>query len=222
MPVRRIPPSRTRVTGIVATDGQVEAAYESALERDYYTIVEFCPALRLADVQPERIRWRDEEGKWCSYVPDAKVIDLQRRTADPWDLVRQIQLVEVKPLAVLRRDWALLRPKFSAATRYARRRGWVFKLVDERHIRTDYLWNARFLLRYRTLDACYNPYVTLIRELLADDTTWTVEELVLAVRKDPENRAVALSTLWYLVATFQVETNLHARLSMKHEIWLPS
>ncbi|MDZ7653780.1 MAG: hypothetical protein U5L03_15155 [Burkholderiaceae bacterium] len=34
------------------------------------------------------------------------------------------ELVEVKPLAVLRRDWALLRPKFSAATRYARRLGW--------------------------------------------------------------------------------------------------
>jgi hypothetical protein len=212
MPVRRIPPSRTRVTGIVATDGQVEAAYESALERDYYTIVEFCPGLRLADVQPERIRWRNQEGKWCSYVPDAKVIDLQRRTADPWDLVKQTQLVEVKPLAFLRRDWVQLRPKFKAATRYARRRGWVFKLVDERHIRTDYLWNARFLLRYRSLDACYNPYVTLIRELLADDTTWTVEELVLVVRKDPENRAVALSTLWYLVSTFQVETNLHVRL----------
>ncbi|MDZ7653779.1 MAG: hypothetical protein U5L03_15150 [Burkholderiaceae bacterium] len=60
--------------------------------------------------------------------------------------------------------------------------------------------------------------MTLIRELLADDTTWTIEELVLAVRKDPENRAVALSTLWYLVATFQVETNLHARLSMEHDI----
>jgi hypothetical protein len=215
MPVRRIPHSRTRVTGVVATDGLVEAAFESGLERDYYTIVEFCPERRLVDVQPHRIRWRDDEGRWHRYVPDAKVIHTR-----PHGLA-QTQLVEVKPQSVLRRDWALLRTKFKAATHYARRRGWVFKIVDERHIRTDYLWNARFLLRYRKLDACYGPYRELILKLLADDATWTVEELILAVRKDPTNRAVALSTLWYMVATFQVETNLHARLSMKHEIWLP-
>jgi hypothetical protein len=43
------------------------------------------------------------------------------------------------------------RPKFRAAQRYARQQGWRFRLVTERHMRTPYLENAKFLRPYRTL-----------------------------------------------------------------------
>ncbi|WP_426933667.1 Tn7 transposase TnsA N-terminal domain-containing protein [Xanthomonas arboricola] len=73
-------------------------------------------------------------------------------------------LYEVKYREELRRKWDELRPRYRAATRYARERGWQFRLITEDRIRTQSLFNAKFLLTYlsdppivKTLFGCCMP-----------------------------------------------------------------
>ena len=62
---------------------------------------------------------------------------------------------EVKPIDKLRADWVSLRPGFKAAVAHCRLRDWQFKIVTERHIRTPYPANVKFLRRYRDLAPFY-------------------------------------------------------------------
>lgn len=213
---RRVPPSNTHVTGVASSRIAVgDAEYESALEGDFLVLMEFVPRVTEFTVQPVTINYMDEAGRRRRYTPD--VLALERR----FDYWFQSILYEVKPAAILRLRWRELRPKFKAATRYARDRGWVFKIRTEQHIRTDYLWNARFLLPYRDPRRMDLSYLKLILARLEDMRQATAEELMVAVCQYKWNRAIALSTLWHLVATFQVRCNLHARLTMDTELWLP-
>lgn len=216
MSKRRIPPSARNVTGVApARIAAGDAGYESALEGDFLVLLEFAPRVVDFAVQPVTIEYRDSSGRSRRYTPD--VLALERRFGYWFQSV----LYEVKPENVLRLRWQALRPKFQAATQYARERGWVFKLRTERQIKTDYLWNARFLLPYRDPRRMDRSYLQLLLGRLEDMRQTSVDELLIATCQFKWNRAIALSTLWHLVATFQVRCNLHGRLSMSTELWLP-
>lgn len=213
---RRVPSSAVGVTGVTpARRAADDAEYESALEGDFLVLLEFAPRVVEFAVQPVTIEYRDPWGRSRKYTPD--VLALERRSGYWFQSV----LYEIKPENVLQSGCQLLRPKFQAATRYARERGWVFKLRTERQIRTDYLWNARFLLPYRDPRRMDLSYLQLLLGRLEDMRQASVEELLIATCHFKWNRAIALSTLWHLVATFQVRCNLHGRLSMDTELWLP-
>jgi uncharacterized protein YchJ len=65
----------------------------------------------------------------------------------------------------LRQHWTDYRPKFRAAGRYAQQRGWRFRLVTERHVRTPYLDNVKSLLLDSgvvALTMSYDPIFVII------------------------------------------------------------
>ncbi len=64
------------------------------------------------------------------YTPD-QLIWLRRDPEPPAEVV----LVEVKPEWVLRKHWKEIYPKLMAGHRFARRQGWRFLLLTERHLR---------------------------------------------------------------------------------------
>lgn len=104
---------------------------------------------------PVTIDWLDESGRVRKYTPDVLVeYKPDEVGAEPvW------VLCEVKPdfdsdvdlprNKLPRRETdADNKLKWEAAERYAARRKWQFKVFRESDIRTPYLRNARFLLRY--------------------------------------------------------------------------
>ena len=131
MPVRKIPKNYRNVTGIAAHSKSVgSAAFESTLERDFLSLVEFSKDVTKFEVQPVSIEWFDTSGKRHTYVPDVLVHYKQSRHT------KVVILYEVKYRSDLKENWQILKPKFKAAIAYCKTRCWRFKLVTEVEIRT--------------------------------------------------------------------------------------
>ncbi|QHG88224.1 TnsA endonuclease N-terminal domain-containing protein [Xanthomonas sp. NCPPB 1638] len=214
MPVRKIPKNYRNVTGITAArkaDGP--AQFESTLERDFLTLLEFSPEVRLFEVQPVALSWRDGIRE-RRYTPDVLVRFQHQHGAEPTPL-----LYEVKYRTDLRADWAELRPKFRAAVRFAKAQGWRFKLITEREIRTPYLDNARFLLPYVLQVPPPAEDMDLLDEALQALREADVEGLLQAASRDEWTRARLMPAAWYLVGIRHFSADLHAPLTMHSRLW---
>lgn len=213
-PVRNIPKNYRNVTGIAAHEkAKGPAMYESSLERDYQTILEFCPEVDKYTVQPITLEWQDINKTSRSYTPDTFVLFKKNATQGdkPW-------LCEIKYRNDLAENWQELRPKFKAAIHFAKAQGWRFKIMTEVEIRTTYMINARFLLRYRSSipEAGIMELLDVQLKKLKESTP---DILIKAVFQDEWRQAQLIGVLWYLVATFQIGINLHQPITMDSKIW---
>jgi len=212
MPIRKIPKNYRNVTGVVAAhkaDG--EAGFESGLERDLLSLLEFDPRVEKFEVQPIHIFWSDADGKRHQYTPDclARYKDSSIKTT----------LFEAKYRAELRENWGDLRPRFRAAVHHASSQGWKFKIVTEEEIRTPYLDNVRFLLPFlrRGIESTEDRDMLLgIAGTLRETTP---ARLLAAIEKDQGARAHLLPTLWFLIGSFEIGADLSAPLVMESRIW---
>jgi len=191
-------------------------AFESSLERDFLLLLDFDPDVEFYEEQPVRIVYHDDNGRRRTYTPDVFV--RYRPESLPATYAKPL-LCEVKYREDLRQHWTAYRPKFRAAQRYARQHGWRFRLVTERHVRTPYLDNAKFLRSYRALPVHDQHRCQLLATLLGLRETDPVT-LLAAVSQDRWHQAQLLSTLWQLVATRQVHTDLSQPLTMRSRLWL--
>lgn len=212
MPVRKIPKNYRNVTGIAASSKSGGAAqFESTLERDFLSLMEFSPEVKSIDPQPVKIEWFDAKGCQRSYTPDVFVEFIESSGKQPW-------LCEVKYRSELLEKWAEFRPKFKAAFHFAREQGWRFKIVTEREIRTPHLANARFLTSFRRTI----PDTGVMQDILGHLKKIyeaTPRDLIEAIRPDAAGQAQLIGVLWHLVATFQIGVDLHKPLTMKSRIW---
>lgn len=213
MPVRKIAKSYRNVTGIIAAAKAAgPAQFESTLERDFLTRLEFSPHVRTFEAQPVTLRWHDGERE-RRYTPDALVHFKPRHGAEPTPL-----LCEVKYRSDLREQWFDFKPKFRAAIRFARAQGWRFKLMTETDIRTPYLGNARFLLPFVRRGPPPTDDMDVLDRTLSELGEADVQTLLQAACRDEWNRAQLLPALWYLVGTFHFGADLHAPLTMASRI----
>lgn len=216
MPVRKIPKNHRSVTGRVArAGGEDPAAFESTLERDLLALLEFDLNVARYCEQPVTIPYKDAQGKDRSYTPDCLVT--YRTDVVPAKWLKPL-LVEVKYRDDLWEHWAELRPRFKAALRYAHERGWQFKILTEKELRTPYLANAKFLNGYKTLPF-QGELVTQLQEMLYALRETDPRTLLAALRKTPKGQAELLPTLWMLVANQMIETDLTLPLTMTSRIW---
>lgn len=210
-PVRPLKTSRRCLTGRVSTGGE-SANFESSLERDWIAVLDFHPAVKSICEQPFSLYY-DIEGVKRRYTPDVLA-----EWSTPKGNVKTI-VYEVKPIDELRANWKSYRPRFKAAVRYCRLRGWKFKIVTEREIRTPYLKNAQFLRRYRALDPQTLIGDQLLYTLKALGPT-TPQALLAASYLYQETRLRAIPELWRLVACGQIGVFLNEKLTMNSTIWL--
>lgn len=217
MPVRKIPKNYRHITGLFASNkNNAMLAYEGPIEPDLMRLAEFYWGVAKFEEQPVRIHYTDKANKKHSYVPDL-LVNLRE------DIVRETGvtaiLFEVKEWEDLFANLPELRPKFRAARAHARERGWKFKPVTDRHIRTNYLDNARFLLRFRHLppdQAHTELLLNALRELRESDP----DTLLLTVSGDSTTRLRLLPLLWQLVANHVIGTDLTRPLTMRSPVWL--
>jgi hypothetical protein len=211
-PVRPLRLARRALTGRVAMGGGGTAGYESSLERDWLMALDF-------DWRVTRIL---EQPYTLSYVLDGR---LRRYTPDvlaefddgdsKWTIV-----YEVKPREDLHAGWAEHRPRYKAAVRDCRAKGWRFRIVTERDIRTPFVANIKFLRRYRDLPVQALHKQALLYTLPALGET-TPQALLAATWLDQERRMSAVPELWRLVGNRTIAASLLEPLTMATRIWLP-
>lgn len=212
MPVRKIKKNYRNVTGIFASTKAVgEAPFESTLERDFLTLLEFSPEVVQFEVQPVKIEWRDSQGKPRHYTPDVLVEFKAEIGRAPW-------LCEVKYRADLKKDWDTLHPKFLQAIRYARENEWRFRLMTEVEIRVPTLKAARFLLPFRRQILSPDRSEQLLAVLKGLKET-TPNDLIRCLTSDSTAQALWIPAIWHLIAHFKIGSDLQADISMSSRIW---
>lgn len=216
MPVRTIPKNSRSLTGkVIDFRGRRAVSFESALERDFYVLLDFDPAVAHFEEQPITIAYQEPIGVHRTYTPDVLVHyrpEMRRQRHS------QPVLYEVKYRDDLRAHWREYRAKFKAARRYARTQGWRFRLITEREIRTPYLKNATFLrqFRKRALDSGDRRRIL---DLFAKAGVTSPETLLASLSADRWERARLLPVLWALIASGEVGADLTVPLTMNSKIW---
>ncbi|MGH7578129.1 MAG: TnsA endonuclease N-terminal domain-containing protein [Longimicrobiales bacterium] len=224
MPVRSIPASRRSLTGRIAGTKCIgEAAFESTLERDLLLVLEFAPAVTAYEVQPVRISYIDKVGRNRSYTPDVLIHGRHAGHTLPPLLCEIKHRADAQPPGERERT-ALLR-KLRAARRYAADRGWCFRLLTERHIRSAYLHNARFLLPFRTHPARPERLARILDRIEGEGSE-PADDLLGAVAQGPARGANSdyswcIAALWHLLATSQLLVDHAIALTMQTRIYHP-
>lgn len=215
MPVRKIPKNYRNVTGRAASDkAEGTAAFESTLERDFITLLEFSCHVKSFEVQPVTINWIDDKGLARRYTPDVLV---------HYSTVGMLpELVEVKYRQDLERYWIELKPRLKAGIRFARTQGWRFKIMSELEIRTPLLNNARFLLPFLRNGPPPEADMDLLYSKLRQLGQSTPQFLTTAIFQDEWHRAQLIPSVWYLVAKRIIGADFDQPVTMASNIWYKS
>mgnify|MGYP000438890284 CR=1 FL=1 len=195
--IREIRPTRRSVSGQFAFRGRVMVPFESTLERDFLLRAEFFENVTEVIAQPVEVSFTNPDARSYTYTPDYLVY---RRDACP-------ELVEVKPAAQWRQHARAWFPKWKAARRHAKARGWTFRLHDESRIRDRALENIRFLQRYGRI---HFPEDAALARLVAAVASVGVRRLddVLAAETDADERRRTTARLWHLVAVRRLDCDV--------------
>lgn len=216
MPVRKIPKNYRNLTGKAASDKSNSAFFESTLERDFLTLLEFDPQVIIYDVQPVVVSWVDSEGMRRTYTPD--VLIKYRKGGCAYSSFDTI-LCEIKYRSEIVKKWSDLKPKFKAAIKYSGEMGWRFKIFTEQEVRTIYMENARFLLPYMS-KGIDDAYAEMLLNKLIERRQCSIEGLLNSVFLDRWAQAELIPTLWYLIGLGRIKTDLNMPLTMSSEIRL--
>lgn len=208
-PVRKIRPSSRSITGKRSSKkNQAIHHFESTLERDFLTLLEFDDTVEDYSVQPVTIHYT-HNSKSARYTPDVVVFYKP-------DLQKAPLLVEIKYEAELRQKWDYYTPKFTAADQYATCNGYQFKVFTEKEIRTDYLQNIKFLSRYyhTSID---EGYAKKIAAELDKRSATTPQELLTA--SNQEENAKILYTIWQMLSRKIIACDMQWKIIMTSKIW---
>lgn len=228
MPARKIGTSRFYMRGTVASKKGLKAQdAESSLEQDFFTLLEFDRYVHRYIAQPFSIEWKDSSGKRRKYTPDVIV-----RYKDissifkPW---LKTTIFEVKPHAILMRDWDESREKYKNATAWAREFGCIFRFITEKDIRTPYLDNARFLMRYKDWRNIEEDYALFHQRTLYTRTTikevqYSTPRKLMQIMADHEDlQAEMIPYIWFGVCVGFIKVDLSLPLNMNTPIaWVDS
>lgn len=217
MAVRKIPKNSRSVTGFVSSrkmQGRL-VPFESTLERDLLEILDYDLNVDTYDVQPVIINYCDDSGKKRHYTPDVFV--KYRRDVVPAKNMKHM-LCEVKYIEDLKKNGKEWRCKFKAARLFAKQKGWKFKILTERNIRTPFLDNVMFFKRYKDIK------VELLGELVLEQMrqlrVCTAEGLLLSISADKDVTVRLMPFLWHFIAVRRIGAELNEPFNMKSTIWV--
>ncbi len=216
-PARKIGLGRRSLTGFLTSGRKVDGlgAFESALERDFFVLLEFNPLVLAWHPQPVRLKVPTSEGKRAKhYTPDVAV---EYTDAPGGTELQRVELCEVKYRDDLKENWAKLKPSFKAARAYARSQGWKFTIYTEDEIRTPRLKNAKFILPYGVRGIDDGDIARIAMELrpLGKSSPTTFLR-----RFDVSERGRFLGVLWHMVAKGYVVMDFDREITMSSDMYL--
>ena len=213
-PVRKIGRSARSITGYASLFRE-PVQFESALEHDFLVRVALTPSVVRVVSQPVRIPYTKPSTGPTTYTPDFLVEYRLERGA-----IRKV-LYEFKYRIDLWQHWDRLKPAFRAAIDWSRENGFEFRLVTERKIRDDAIWNALLLKRY--LRVPDDPEITLrIRRTASTGKAITIADLTRSVAPEPAEQERASTYVLHLLARGVLETTPGERVSPAAAVRLSS
>ncbi|SDQ82604.1 TnsA endonuclease N terminal [Pseudomonas grimontii] len=198
---RRIKSTHRSLSGVYAFRGE-GVAFESALERDFISRMDFSREVVSVVSQPVTLDFVARNGRSYTYTPDFLVRFKGRAEIPP-------MLVEVKPEENWRESWREYLPKWKAAWSYARAQGWSFHIYDESRIRGQSLKNIQFLERFKRADYAKEDLDAVIQ---------TVEFMgaapihYLVALHFTGSEALGTSHIFHLIANRQLDCDISSKI----------
>ncbi len=219
---RKIGYTYSSVSGHYAFRKEKSIAFESTLERDLLTILEFNSSVFDVTEQPITIEYINKNSREVTYTPDFLVL-----FNDPNELTnitsvsRKPLLIEVKPRDILIKKWNILKPKFQIATKYAKSNDMKFKIFDETRIRTPYLKRVQLLNRYKNMETewWWKEWVFIGLEALGGHST--IDELIVfKFRGGIVDKKLAIGVIYHLIANKILNADISQKLDFQTKIWI--
>jgi len=218
MKKRKIGYTYGSVSGHFAFRKQKSIAFESTLERDLLTLLEFNDSVDDVIEQPLTIEYVNHNGRNVTYTPDF-LVDFKEAEASVLKRPRKPLLIEVKPREKLQKHFAELKPRFKIAMRYARENDMVFKIYDESKIRTPYLKNIIFLKRYKRLTYKEEDRSNILAYINSSGSL-TIEATIEYLFISKEQKSMGLGHIWNLLANKILLCNFSKPLNKQTIVWV--
>jgi hypothetical protein len=206
------------VSGHFSFRKEKSIAFESTLERDLLTLLEFNDSVEDVIEQPLTIEYENHNGRTVTYTPDFLVY-FKEPDAALLRLQRKPLLIEVKPTDKLQKHFQELRPRFKVAVQYAHANDMIFKIYDEKRIRTQYLKNIIFLKRYKKLEY-QEEDENLILAYIHSVGNISIEYVLEALSTTKEQKALMLSNIWSLLSHKKLLCHFDKTLNLQTEVWI--
>jgi hypothetical protein len=183
--------------------------FESSLERDYISILEFDDNVRYYYEQPLKIEFKDRY-----YIPDFYV--------EYWNGEKEV--VEIKYDIDLIENASKYVDKFKAADEFCNVNGLTFRILTEKHIRNDYLYNIKFLnavlVRHTSHDYEYFNEFELLGQKMKELKRATIDKLLDVSTSCELKRMELIQFLWIMIIYKKIKCDLSIKLNMEAEIWI--
>ena len=218
MPIRSIPRNGRSITGrLVCPRTGACLEHESLLERDCLLLFSFDQTVVSLDPQPVRINFQttnsDGRQRATFHIPDL-LVRFHARTRRP------PLLIEVKYHEQLHADLDKYRPKILAGVRYARERGWQYRVYTDRRIRGTRLRNIKFLHSFLREPRDEAASKAVLLTLSRQGSSSAENLLQVCSCGDQQERRQLLPCLWRLLANHEVGVDLDATpLSLATNLW---
>lgn len=204
-PIRKVRSNGRTIVGLVTSEKNKGVQFESTLEENFLYLLSFDNEVKTYVSQPVRISFTDGNGKKRSYVPDFLVEYSGKPSV----------LFEVKTREWIKNNRAEHKINNEAAKQFAAGKGWEFRVITDKELRTEFARNVRHLFRFQDypIDQASEDF---IRDKLRSGGM-QIEELI-AFAKD--NRPLILATIWAMLFAKKLYSNLSKKLTMQSRVKL--
>lgn len=213
---RKIGYTYSSVSGSYSFRKTKSIEFESTLERDLLISLAYDSNVDDVIEQPVTIEYVNHNGRDASYTPDFLVHYV---AGNDGKITQRSKLIEVKPSAILKKDWGDLKQKFKIGAAYAKDNECVFKIYDESRIHTQRFKNIRFLERYRSLKINEEVLKHDVNQgmLISEVTVGSLASYLDAINGEDANSS---ALIWHLVYIKYIQCDLSSKLSSETKIWL--
>lgn len=163
------------------------------------------------DVQPVLI---PVVGVPRGYVPDVLV----EFRSDEDEVIRSLELREVKSTVDLKKNAAKYAAKSEAARTYFEQRGWSFKIIMKKDIRVPRLANVKFVRTYENQE---HPPSMVDEALKRMSDMGPVDSLTLlnSLSSDLDEQLQWLPVIWHLVAKRKIDVDWDLKFGASVQLW---
>lgn len=207
------------VSGHFAFRRDKSIAFESTLERDLLTLLEFNEMVLDVIEQPVTIEYVNHNGRAVTYTPDFLVYFRSPATNNISAPYAKPMLIEVKPSRILDKKFCELRPKFKIGMKYAMENDFIFKIYDEKRIRGQDLKNINFIARHKYLQYDFDEEERILTHLKTIGHT-VVDHLLAYLYVTDTQRGIALGQVWNLLANKKIACDMSLPLGQQTVVWL--
>lgn len=190
-------------------------SFESILEQDLAELLAFDVNVDRVENNPTPIHYVGKNGRIECFTP--RVFVRYRRDIRPARHMRHL-LCEVQ----MREDYLgrglELKHRLRAARIHAHERGWQFRVLTEREIRTPYLDNARLLRPFRDIHVRSEDESSVLEQLQSLGESSPIR-LLESLGTDEPIRNHYSRIVWKLIADFQIAADLTRPVTMGSRIW---